>query len=208
MPRRIVGEGPEEATPRRSLTGKTKEEIADDALVGEAKDGDAEQTASASDTDLHFMAEALKLADHAASLGEVPVGCVIVFEDRIIGRGYNLRESNQDPIAHAEMLAIREAAQAIGSWRLEDCTLYVTLEPCPMCAGALVLSRIARCVYGCTDPKAGFVGTLADVSQFPGLNHHYPVTGGVLEDACRTRLQDFFRAVRAKKKARRDGRVV
>ncbi|NCG18398.1 MAG: tRNA-specific adenosine deaminase [Rhodobacterales bacterium] len=154
------------------------------------------------------MAEALKLADYAATQGEVPVGCVIVFEDRIIGRGYNLRESNQDPIAHAEILAISEAAKAMGSWRLEDCTLYVTLEPCPMCAGALVLSRIARCVYGCTDPKAGFVGTLADISQFPGLNHHYPVTGGVCEEACRSRLQDFFRAVRANKKLRRDGRVV
>ena len=200
--------GSEEATPRCSLTGKTKEEITDEPLVGEATDGNAAHPVSASETDLRFMAEALKLADYAATQGEVPVGCVIVFEDRIIGRGYNLRESDQDPIAHAEMLAIREAAKAMGSWRLEDCTLYVTLEPCPMCAGALVLSRIARCVYGCTDPKAGFVGTLADISQFPGLNHHYPVTGGVCEDACRSRLQDFFRAVRAKKRLRRDGRVV
>ena len=200
--------GSAEATPRCSLTGNTKEEIAGDPLADEATDGNTAQPVSTSETDLRFMAEALKLADYAATQGEVPVGCVIVFEDRIIGRGYNLRESNQDPIAHAEILAISEAAKAMGSWRLEDCTLYVTLEPCPMCAGALVLSRIARCVYGCTDPKAGFVGTLADISQFPGLNHHYPVTGGVCEEACRSRLQDFFRAVRANKKLRRDGRVV
>lgn len=144
-----------------------------------------------------YMAEALALARVAADLGEVPVGAVVVHQGRIIGRGYNLREHEQDPTAHAEVLAIREAARALGSWRLEDCTLYVTLEPCPMCAGALVLSRIPRVVFGCTDPKGGFVGTLADLSNHPGLNHSFEAVGGVSEEACREALRAFFRRLRS-----------
>lgn len=147
-----------------------------------------------------YMAEALALADVAAGLGEVPVGAVVVREGRIIGRGHNLREREQDPTSHAEMLAIREAARTLGSWRLEDCTLYVTLEPCPMCAGAIVLSRIQRVVYGCTDPKGGFVGTLADLSNHPGLNHSFEVVSGVCEEACSGVLRAFFRNLRSRRR--------
>ena len=145
------------------------------------------------------MRIALDLAAHAAGLGEVPVGAIVVKGTEVIGRGYNLRESRQDPTAHAEVIALREAARTVGSWRLEGCTLYVTLEPCPMCAGALVLSRIEHCYYGCDDPKAGFAGSLADISQFPGLNHHFQVTGGILAETCSHQLTSFFRELRASK---------
>lgn len=142
------------------------------------------------------MNEALALAAHAASLGEVPVGAVVVREGEIIARGYNRRELDQDFSAHAELIAMREAAKALGSWRLVGCTVYVTLEPCPMCAGALVLSRVDRCVFGAYDPKGGFLGTLGDLSQHPGLNHRFPVVGGVCHDACAGMLKEFFRALR------------
>ena len=146
------------------------------------------------------MEQALAAADVAEANGDVPVGAVVVFEGKIIGRGYNRREVDQDPTAHAEMMALREAAEHLGSWRLEGCTLYVTLEPCPMCSGALVLSRIETVVFGCTDPKAGFMGTLVDMSKFPGLNHRFNVVQGVLEEDCSTRLKHFFRQIRARKK--------
>lgn len=157
--------------------------------------------------DVSYMEEALALAREAASLGEVPVGAVVVHhppgeEPRIVGRGHNRRELDQDFSAHAEFLAMREAAARLGSWRLVDCTVYVTLEPCPMCAGALVLSRAARCVYGAADPKGGFLGTLADLSDVPGLNHSFPVTGGVCEPACADLLRAFFRDLRARRAAR------
>lgn len=151
------------------------------------------------DTHTRYMAEALALADAAEALGEVPVGAVVVHEGRIVGRGHNLRERDQDPTSHAEMLAIREAARTLGSWRLEGCTLYVTLEPCPMCAGAIVNARIPRVVFGCADPKGGFVGTLADLSRYPGLNHAFEALPGVSEEACATRLRDFFRRLRARR---------
>ena len=146
------------------------------------------------------MRLALQLAEEAAQRGEVPVGAVVVRDDQVIGAGRNVREHTQDPTGHAEILALREASAHLGSWRLEGCTLYVTLEPCPMCAGALVNSRIDTVVYGCGDPKAGFVGTLADLSAFPGLNHSYQVVPGVLAEDCADRLTSFFRALRAKKK--------
>ena len=142
------------------------------------------------------MREALALADAAAREGEVPVGAVVVRDGAIIARGSNLREAAHDPTAHAELLAIREAAQALGTWRLDGCTVYVTLEPCAMCAGAMVLARIEGCVYGCRDPKGGFLGTLADLSSFPGLNHAFSVTPGVLEGECSERLRAFFRELR------------
>ena len=148
-----------------------------------------------------FMRIALDLADHAAGLAEVPVGAIVVQGDRVVGRGYNLREAHQDPTAHAEIVALRQAARTLGSWRLDTCAIYVTLEPCPMCAGALVQARIGHCYFGCTDPKAGFTGTLADISQFPGLNHHYPVTGGILAEDCSHRLKDFFRTLRASRRS-------
>lgn len=152
------------------------------------------------DTDAHlrFMDEALALADRAADMGEVPVGSVVVQGARVVGRGHNTRERDQDPTAHAEVHALREAARTLGSWRLEGCRLYVTLEPCPMCAGALVLSRIDQCIFGCTDPRAGFCGTLADLSSWPPLNHSFDVVGGVREAECRERLKSFFRALRAR----------
>ncbi len=142
------------------------------------------------------MRVAMDLADKAAAQGEVPVGAIVVRDDQIVGRGHNLRETDQDPTAHAEVLALREAARTLGSWRLDDCVLYVTLEPCPMCAGALVLARIGGCVYGCTDPKAGFLGSLADLSQDSRLNHCYPVTPGVLASDCSEQLRAFFRSLR------------
>ncbi len=145
------------------------------------------------------MLRALELADQAAALGEVPVGAVIVREGKILAEAHNLRETAQDPTAHAEVIAIRRAAELLGAWRLEGCTIYVTLEPCAMCAGAMVLARVERCVFGCSDPKGGFVGSLGDLSAWPGLNHRFAVSGGVEEEACREVLRTFFRSLRASK---------
>ena len=145
------------------------------------------------------MREALLEAAKAAEIGEVPVGSVVVHHDRIIARGHNLRESTQDPTAHAELLAMRDAATAVGSWRLEECTVYVTLEPCAMCAGAMVLSRIERCVYGCSDPKGGFLGTLGDLSSNPSLNHRFDVVSGIEEHDCGEALRQFFRKLRKRR---------
>jgi tRNA(adenine34) deaminase len=143
-----------------------------------------------------WMQQALGLADIAREQGEVPVGAIVVQHGKVVGSGHNVRESNQDPCGHAELIAIRQAAQSLGSWRLEECTVYTTLEPCLMCAGAMVAARIAKCVYGCADPKAGFVGSLADMSSWPGLNHHFEVVSGVCEEACSTLLKEFFRELR------------
>lgn len=142
------------------------------------------------------MAEAMRLARRAAELGEVPIGAVVVLDEAIIGAAHNRRELDNDPTAHAEILAIREAATAIGDWRLSGATVYATLEPCAMCAGAMVLSRVARCVYGCADPKGGFLGTLHDLSRQPGLNHSYQVVPGVLAEESSDLLRSFFRALR------------
>lgn len=146
------------------------------------------------------MELALAQAREAAVLGEVPVGAVVVYEGEPIAQAHNRRALDGDPTAHAELLAMRQAAQHLGDWRLEGCTVFVTLEPCPMCAGAMVLSRVHRCVFGCSDPKGGFLGTLADLSCFPGLNHHFAVTGGVLDAACAGELKGFFRALRERKR--------
>ncbi len=145
-----------------------------------------------------WMRRALELADEAAAMGEVPVGCVLVDAAGVVlGEGFNRRESAKDPTAHAEMLAIRAAAGARGDWRLDGVTAYMTLEPCPMCAGALVHARVARVVYGCTDPKAGAVDTLFTLGQDPRLNHRFAVERGVLADECAERLRAFFGALRA-----------
>ena len=149
-----------------------------------------------------YMNEAIRLARQAASLGEVPVGAVIVHDEVIIARGHNQREMDQDPTAHAELIAIRRAAAALGSWRLEGCTVYVTLEPCPMCAGLMIQSRMERVVFGCTDPKGGFCGTLFDISNMPGLNHQFEVVGGVEEQVCASLLKEFFRDLRSRRKER------
>jgi tRNA(adenine34) deaminase len=143
-----------------------------------------------------FMAEALAEARLAASEGEVPIGAVVAFEGRIVGRGRNARERLHDPTAHAEILALQEAARTLGRWRLTGATMYATLEPCPMCAGALVNARIDRLVYGVADPKAGAVDTLFDVVRSPRLNHRLAVTSGVLAIECGELLRDFFRARR------------
>ena len=148
--------------------------------------------------DEQWMAEAIAEARLAEAKGEVPVGAVIVHEGKIIGRGHNERESSQDPTAHAEMIAIREAANELGSWRLIDTSLYVTLEPCPMCAGALVNARVPRVVWGCDDPKAGATQTLYTIGSDARLNHRFECVPGVSSDACGALLTEFFAAIRAK----------
>lgn len=156
--------------------------------------------------DARLMAMALREARRAARLGEVPVGAVLVAPSPdgtpvVLARGHNLREARQDPTAHAEMLAIRRASRRLGAWRLAGTTLYVTLEPCPMCAGALVLARVARLVFGCRDPKAGAVGSLYDLARDRRLNHRLSVTEGVLGDEASALLTDFFRARRRRGEA-------
>ncbi|MDQ0063899.1 tRNA adenosine(34) deaminase TadA [Paenibacillus harenae] len=146
--------------------------------------------------DRAWMTEAIAEARKAEQIGEVPIGAVIVRDNEIIGRGYNLRETNLDPTAHAEMVAIRDATERIGAWRLLDCTLYVTLEPCPMCAGAIVQSRVKRVVYGTTDPKAGCAGTLMNLLQEPRFNHETELTSGILQEECASLLTQFFRRLR------------
>ena len=147
-------------------------------------------------TDAEAMQEALALAREAMAAGEVPVGAVALFEGRVVGRGRNRREEERDPTAHAELLAVQEAARALGRWRLSGVTVVVTLEPCAMCAGALVLARVDRLVIGAADPKAGAVGSLLDLSQDPRLNHRFPVERGVLAEACGAVLKEFFRGRR------------
>lgn len=139
------------------------------------------------------MEEALALARQALPAEDVPIGAVVVRDGRIIGRGYNQREKLQDPTAHAEMIALTAAAGYLGQWRLEGCTMYVTLEPCVMCAGALVLARVERLVYGATDAKAGACGSLFTITQDPRLNHRIPTVAGVLAEPAAKLLRDFFR---------------
>lgn len=143
------------------------------------------------------MQEALRLAREAGGRGEVPVGAVAIFEGRIVGRGSNAREADRDPTAHAELRAIQEAARTLGRWRLSGVTVVVTLEPCAMCAGAMVLARIDRLVYGASDPKAGAVGSLMDLSSDARLNHRYVVERGLRAEECGAILREFFRARRA-----------
>ncbi len=152
----------------------------------------------------HWMRQAIEQARLALAADEVPIGCVIVHEPtaRLIGVGYNRRESDRDPTAHAEMIAMRQAGAALGHWRLLDCTLYVTLEPCPMCAGAMVNARISKLVYGCDDPKAGAVRTLFQLCSDPRLNHRLEVQPGVLAEECAQLLRDFFKIRRTKPAAR------
>ncbi|WP_175989799.1 tRNA adenosine(34) deaminase TadA [Bacillus sp. Marseille-Q1617] len=149
----------------------------------------------------HFMMEALKEAEKAREINEVPIGALVVMGDEIIGRGYNLRETTQNAITHAETLAIQEACEKVGTWRLEGAELYVTLEPCPMCSGAIILSRIEKVVYGAADPKAGCAGTLMNLLDDNRFNHQCEVVPGVLEEECGSILSEFFRELRARKKA-------
>ncbi len=150
--------------------------------------------------DQDWMLASLQEAEAAAELGEVPVGALVVHNGVIVGRGHNLREISNDPTSHAEMIAIRKAAATLGSWRLLDCTLYVTLEPCVMCMGAIILARIPRLVFGCRDPKAGAAGSIYNLAQDERFNHRVAVTEGVLGETCSELLSDFFRQLRAKRK--------
>ena len=150
--------------------------------------------------DLFFMAEAIKEAEKAAAIGEVPIGAVIVYKDEIIARAHNLRETSQNAVTHAELMAIQHACEVIGSWRLEETTLYVTLEPCPMCSGAILQSRVPRVVYGARDSKAGCVDSLYHLLNDPRFNHECDVTEGVLAVETGEILSNFFRELRARKK--------
>ena len=150
--------------------------------------------------DEKYMKEALKQAKKAYLLGEVPIGCVIVFEDKIIGRGYNRRNTDKNTLAHAEMTAINRASKKMGDWRLEDCTLYVTLEPCQMCAGAIVQARISRVVMGSMNPKAGCGGSILNILEMPQFNHQVQVNRGILEESCSQMLTQFFKELRLRNK--------
>jgi tRNA(adenine34) deaminase len=152
--------------------------------------------------DNYWMGLALREAGKAGARGEVPIGAVIVRDGMVLGRGYNLRERSLDPTSHAEMTAIRRAAKKSGNWRLLGATLYVTLEPCPMCMGAILLARLERVVFGCHDPKAGAAGSLYDLSDDPRLNHRLQLTAGVRGEECSAILSDFFAALRKRKKER------
>ena len=152
--------------------------------------------AMADTTDTIYIRQALALAQRAQAQGEVPVGALVVFEDTVIGEGWNQSISTHDPTAHAEMVALRAAASRRANYRLTGASLYVTLEPCPMCAGALVQARVARVVYGCTDPIAGAAGTVFNILDAPSLNHRPAVQGGILAEACAHMLKSFFRARR------------
>ena len=150
--------------------------------------------------DEKYMKAALAQAKKALALGEVPIGCVIVYQDRIIGRGYNRRNTDKNTLAHAEITAINKASKKIGDWRLEDCTLYVTLEPCQMCAGAIVQARIPKVVMGCMNPKAGCAGSILNILNVPEFNHQVESVRGILEADCSNMLKVFFKDLRIRNK--------
>ena len=156
--------------------------------------------------DGRYMKEAIKQARKAYALGEVPIGCVIVHEGKIIGRGYNRRNTDKNTLAHAEITAINRASKVIGDWRLEECTLYVTLEPCQMCAGAIVQARIPKVVMACMNPKAGCAGSILNILDMPEFNHQVEATKGVLEEECSRMLKDFFVELRARNKLEKNAR--
>lgn len=152
--------------------------------------------------DIHekYMKEALKQAKKAYLLGEVPIGCVIVYEGKIIGRGYNRRNTDKNTLSHAEITAIRKSSKKMGDWRLEGCTLYVTLEPCQMCSGAIVQARITEVVMGCMNPKAGCGGSILNILEMPQFNHQVKVTRGILGEECSRMLTTFFKELRIRNK--------
>lgn len=152
--------------------------------------------------DIHekYMREALKQAKKAYAIGEVPIGCVIVYEGKIVGRGYNRRNTDKNTLAHAEITAINRASKKIGDWRLEGCTLYVTLEPCQMCSGAIIQARISEVVMGSMNPKAGCGGSILNILEMPEFNHQAIVTRGVLEEECSRMLTSFFKELRVRNK--------
>lgn len=152
------------------------------------------------DIDEKFMREAIRQAKKAALAGDVPIGCVIVKEDKIIARGYNKRNAKKTTLAHAELLAIEKASKKLGDWRLEECTMYITLEPCQMCAGAIVQARIPKVVVGAMNQKAGCAGSVLNLFQIPAFNHQVKFEHGVLEEECSAMLSDFFRELRKRDK--------
>ena len=147
-----------------------------------------------------YMKEALRQAKKAAEAGDVPIGCVIVYKDKIIARGYNKRNQQKTALGHAEIAAIRKASKKLGDWRLEECTMYVTLEPCPMCAGAIVQARIPEVVIGAMNPKAGCAGSVLNILQIDKFNHQVEIERGILEEECSQMLSDFFKELRRRKK--------
>ena len=150
--------------------------------------------------DERFMKEAIRQAKKAYALEETPIGCVLVHEGKIIARGYNKRNKKKNTLAHAEIIVINKASRVLGDWRLEECTMYVTLEPCPMCAGAIVQARIPKVVIGSMNPKAGCAGSVLNLLEVDGFNHKVKITRGVLEEECSAMLSDFFKELREKKK--------
>lgn len=150
-----------------------------------------------------FMKEAIRQAKKAYLLEEVPIGCVIVYEGKIIARGYNRRNTDKNTLSHAELIAIRKAAKKLGDWRLEGCTMYVTLEPCQMCAGAMMQARLTEAVIGCMNPKAGCAGSVLNILEMDGFNHKVQVTRGVLEEECSHMMSQFFRELREKHKQKK-----
>lgn len=150
--------------------------------------------------DQRYMKEAMKQAKKADKIDEVPIGCVIVYEDRIIARAYNRRNTDKNTLAHAELLAIKMASKVLGDWRLEDCTMYITLEPCQMCAGAIVQARIKRVVVGSMNPKAGCAGSVLNLLQMKQFNHQVELETGVMEEECSRMLKEFFKRLREEKK--------
>ncbi len=153
-----------------------------------------------------YMKEALKQARKAYKLGEVPIGCVIVYGDKIIARGYNRRKTDKNTLSHAELQAIRKASRVMGDWRLEECDMYVTLEPCQMCSGAIVQARIPRVVIGCMNPKAGCAGSILNLLQMPQFNHQVEIVRGVMEEECSSVLKTFFKELRVKVKEEKAAR--
>lgn len=150
--------------------------------------------------DEKYMKQAIKLAKKAAAMGEVPIGCVIVYEDKIIARGYNRRKTDKSTLAHAEIAAIKKASKVMGDWRLEGCTMYVTLEPCQMCAGAIIQARMDKVIIGCMNPKAGCAGSILNILEDDRFNHQAVVERGVLEDECSQMLTEFFSSLRKRLK--------
>ena len=150
--------------------------------------------------DEKYMWQAIKLAKKAWKIEEVPIGCVIVHEGKVIGRGYNRRTTDKNPLAHAELIAIKKASKKMGDWRLEDCTLYVTLEPCQMCSGAIVQARMKKVVVGCMNPKAGCAGSILNLLQVDRFNHQVELETGVLEEECSQMMKSFFKELREKRK--------
>jgi tRNA(adenine34) deaminase len=151
------------------------------------------------DEHLLFLEEAIKEAELAAAIGEVPIGAVVVCNGEVVGRGHNLRERDNDPTAHAEICALRDAGKNLGTWRLENCTLYVTMEPCPMCCGALINSRVHTVVFGASEPKFGSAGSQLNLLQFPGFNHNVHIVGPIAQERCSQMMKDFFAELRRKK---------